>query len=178
MSDFEVKNSKVRISLIAAIAKNGVIGEKGEIPWYLPSDFAYFKKTTLNKPIIMGRKTFESIGKALPKRTNIIISRQKEYQPDNTIVINSIDGAIKIAKDIAIRDDVDEIMIIGGANIYQQTIDVAERLYISHVALDIKGDSIFPKIDENIWQVINEPRIEKSPKDSTIYKVKIYEKKT
>lgn len=166
----------MKISIIAAVAKNGVIGNRGEIPWYLPSDFAYFKSITIGKPIIMGRKTFESIGKPLPKRVNIIVSRKKNYQPDGVIVINDLDAAIELAKTIAKADKQDEIMIIGGAEIYRQAMSKADRLYISHVDLMPKGDSLFPAIKENEFNQIDELKVEKSEKDSASYKVVIYEK--
>jgi dihydrofolate reductase len=166
----------VNISIIAAVAKNGVIGNEGDIPWSLPSDFAYFKKTTIGKPIIMGRKTFISIGRPLPKRVNIIVSAKKDYQPDGVIVINSLEAAIEMAKNIAQADKQNEIMIIGGASIYEQAMAKANRLYISHVELSPKGDSFFPKIDKNIWRAIEEPFVEKSKNDSASYKVIIYHK--
>ncbi len=153
-----------------------MIGNRGEIPWYLPSDFAYFKSITIGKPIIMGRKTYESIGKPLPKRVNIIVSRKKNYQPDGVIVINDLDAAIELAKTIAKADKQDEIMIIGGAEIYRQAMSKADRLYISHVDLMPKGDSLFPAIKENEFNQIDELKVEKSEKDSASYKVVIYEK--
>ncbi len=164
--------------LIAAVAKNGVIGWKGEIPWYLPSDFAFFKNITINKPIIMGRKTFESIGKPLVKRTNIIISKQNKYQPEGAIVVNSLEEAIKRAKSIAKSTKQKEIMIIGGATIYEQAMSIADRLYISHVDLTPRGDSFFPKIEKAKWPFQKEIAIRKSAKDNAEYKVIEYSRKS
>ncbi len=165
---------EIKISIIAAVAKNGVIGNGGDIPWYLPSDFAFFKKTTLGKPIIMGRKTFDSIGKPLPKRTNIVVSRDNNYQRDDVIVIDSLEKAIEKAKMIAKADGIDEIMIIGGAEIYRQAMPLANRLYISHVELNPKGDSFFPIIDKDQWEMLEQIEVEKSPRDSAEYKVMQY----
>jgi len=171
-----MNKNDIKISIIAAVAKNRVIGNGGEIPWYLPSDFAYFKTVTIGKPIIMGRKTFDSIGKPLPKRSNIIVSKQKNYQPDNVIVINSLEAAIEIAKTIARADNVDEIMIIGGANIYQQSMDKADYLYISHVEILPDGDSFFPAISEKKWKLVENPKVEISDRDTARYKVSVYKK--
>ncbi len=165
------------ISIIAAVAENGVIGNGGEIPWYLPSDFAFFKKTTMGKPIIMGRKTFQSIGKSLPGRANIVISQNKDFaakKNDDIILVNSLEQAIRKAKIIAQKNKQNEIMIIGGAQIYQQAMKHADRLYISHVFLAPKGDSFFPKIDKNIWRVEKEIEFEKSRRDSAQYKLLQY----
>jgi len=171
-----MNDKEIKISIIAAVADNGVIGNGGEIPWYLPSDFAYFKRVTIGKPIIMGRKTFDSIGKPLPKRTNIIVSNQQDYQPDNVIVINSLEAAIEHAKTIANADNVDEIMIIGGARIYQQSMKLADFLYISHVESSPKGDSFFPLINVKEWKLVEQPEVEKSDMDTACYKVSIYQK--
>lgn len=165
----------MRISLIAAVAKNGVIGNGNKIPWRLPSDFAFFKRTTMGKPLIMGRKTFESIGKPLPGRTNIVVSGQVGYQPDGVIVINNLGVAIVHGRTIAEADGVDEVMIAGGAVIYDQAMSVADRLYITHVALTPDGDAVFPDIDMSHWQVVNEPEVHASDKDNAKYKICIYE---
>jgi dihydrofolate reductase len=164
----------IEIALIAAVAENGVIGNGPDIPWCLPSDFAHFKRTTLGKPLIMGRKTFESIGKPLPGRTNIIVTRQKGYQPDGVIVIDSLEAAISHAKTIAEADGVDEVMVAGGAEIYRQAMDMADKLYISHVALTPEGDAHFPSINLEIWRVAEEMPVTPSEKDSASYKIALY----
>lgn len=165
-----------RISLIAAVAENGVIGADGDLPWRLPSDFAFFKRTTMGKPLVMGRKTFESIGKPLPGRTNIVVTRQKGYQPDGVIVIDSLDASIEHAQTIAVADGVDEIMIGGGGQIYAEAMDRADRLYITHVEARPDGHVQFPQIDPAVWKVVDEPDVTPSPKDSHSYRVEIYEK--
>lgn len=138
------------LSMIVAHADNRIIGKDNDMPWYLPADLAYFKKTTLGKPIIMGRKTFESIGRALPGRKNIVISRDKAYQAQGIDVVNSVDAAL------ALVSDVDEVMVIGGGAIYQHCLSVAQRLYITHIDAQIDGDTQFPLYDTNTdWQKIS-----------------------
>lgn len=166
------------VSLIAAVAANGVIGADNAMPWRLPSDFAFFKRTTLGKPLVMGRKTFESIGKPLPGRTNIVVTRQKGYQPDGVIVIDSIDAAFEHAKAIALADGVDEVMIGGGGQIYADMIARADRLYVTHVDATPEGQVRFPHIDPLVWQVVDQPTTEPSPKDSHAYRIAVYERET
>lgn len=166
----------VRISMIAAVAENGVIGNGVEIPWRIPSDFAHFKRTTMGKPLIMGRKTFEAIGRPLPGRTNIIVSRQAGYQPDGVIVINSLDAAIEHGKTIAKTDGLDEIMIAGGGEIYKQGLIHADRLYVSHVALSPVGNAYFPEISPDVWRISAEPEVFPAKNDSSSYKICIYER--
>ena len=163
--------------MIAAVAENGVIGAAQTIPWRIPSDFAYFKRTTMGKPMVMGRKQFETVGKPLPGRTNIIVSRQAGYQPEGTLVFASIDAALAAARDIAAADGVDEIMIIGGGELYAQTMARADRLYISHVDLQPEGDVRFPAIVPEDWVVVDVPEVTPSEKDSASYRVKVYERR-
>lgn len=163
--------------MIAGVGENGVIGSGGAIPWRIPSDMAYFRRCTMGKPIVMGRKQFESVGKPLPGRTNIVVSRQFGYQPDGVLVINDIGAAIEHARTIAAADGEDEIMIIGGGQIYAQAMAVAERLYISHVALAPPGDVVFPTIDADAWKVVEEITPAPSPKDEAIYRVRVYQRR-
>lgn len=167
----------VRIAMIAGVAENGVIGSNQTIPWRIPSDFAYFKRMTMGKPIVMGRKQFETVGKPLPGRTNIIVTRQKGYQPEGTLVFSSIEAALAEAQNIAMADGVDEIMIIGGGELYAQLMDRADRLYISHIDLHPEGDVRFPTIHADEWVVVNLPEITPSEKDSATYRVKVYERR-
>jgi len=164
----------VPIALIAAVAANGVIGSHGDMPWRLPSDFAYFKRMTLGKPLIMGRRTFESIGRPLPGRTNIVVSATPGYQPEGVLVIDSLAAALDHAQAIAAADGVDEVMIGGGATLYETTMGIADKLYITHVALSPEGDTTFPPIDLSIWEVIDQPAVPGSAKDSAAFTVKTY----
>jgi dihydrofolate reductase len=167
----------VPVSLIAAVAENGVIGAGGRIPWRLPSDFAFFKRTTLGKPLVMGRKTFESIGKPLPGRTNIVVSGLPGFQPDGVLVIDSLAAALERAQAIAEADGASEVMIGGGAGIYDAIIGDADRLYITHVALAPEGDTLFPSIDPATWVVVSEPEVPGGERDSAAFTVRVYERR-
>jgi len=148
------------LSMIVAHANNRVIGKNNDMPWHLPADLAYFKKTTLGKPIIMGRKTYQSIGRALPGRKNIVISRDDNFQAEGVEVVNSVDAALALVVDSA------EVMVIGGGAIYQHCLAVAQRLYITHINADIDGDTYFPEYDLTVWQKIASdirPSDEKNP---------------
>lgn len=166
----------VRISIIAAVGANGVIGMANAIPWRLPSDFAHFKRTTMGKPVIMGRRTFESIGKPLPGRVNIVVTRRKGYQPDGVLIMDSLDAAIEHARTMAVADGQDEIFIGGGADIYLQAMPHADRLYITHVDAEPEGDALFPEITPAEWRVVKEPEIPLTGRDSTTFHVKVYER--
>lgn len=164
----------VLVSMIAAVASNGIIGSAQSIPWRIPSDFAYFKRTTMGKPMIMGRKQFETVGKPLPGRTNIVVTRHPGYASEGVLVVDSIDAALARATEIAAADGVDEIMIIGGGEIYAQLLGRADRLYISHVDLAPAGDVLFPAIDPAVWEVIEHPELTPSEKDAATYRVNVY----
>ena len=121
----------VALAVIVAVADNGVIGRNNSLPWHLPEDLRYFKRVTLGKPVVMGRKTFESIGRPLPGRANIVITRSHEWSVDGVSVVNSLDDALRLAADIAALDGADELMVIGGAEIYTNAIPLAQRLYLT-----------------------------------------------
>ena len=139
----------MKISMIAAMTEERVIGVKNSLPWKLPNDMKWFRKNTMGKPIVMGRKTFESFGaKALPGRTNIIITRDESYQASDSVVVHSIDEALKAA------GDVDEVMIIGGASFYEQMLPKADRLYLTFVHAELDGDAWFPEINNSDWNKV------------------------
>jgi dihydrofolate reductase len=167
----------VKIAMIAGVAENGVIGVHGTIPWRIPSDMAFFKRTTMGKPIIMGRKQYETVGRPLPGRTNLVVSRKPGYQPDGVIVINDLLAALDHGKTIAAADGADEAMVIGGGEIYAAAMPYADRLYISHIALRPEGNVVFPEIDPAVWQVVSEPTVEPSPKDEAPFALRIYERR-
>jgi len=136
----------MKISMIAAMAEDRVIGINNTLPWKLPNDMKWFRQQTMGKPIVMGRKTFESFGaKPLPGRQNIIITRDKAYQADDCDVVHSIEEALEVAA------DAEEVMIIGGASFYEQMLPKADRLYLTFVHANIEGDAWFPQWDYEDW---------------------------
>jgi dihydrofolate reductase len=167
----------VPVAMIAAVASNGVIGNDNTIPWRLPSDFAHFKRMTMGKPLIMGRKTFESIGKPLPGRTNIVVSGTAGYQPDGVLVLADLEAALARAQTIAAHDNAAEVMVGGGGAIYAEAMPLADRLYISHVELAPAGDAYFPAIDPEEWAETGEIAVPADPLDSASFRVKVYERR-
>lgn len=140
------------ISLIAAASENNVIGNKGKLPWNLPADLKYFRTVTQGHPVIMGRKTFQSIGRVLPKRRNIVVSRHEFPQtPLEFDVAHSVEEAIALCKD----DPSGEVFIIGGGEIYEQAMPLANRIYLTRVHATVEGDAYFPKIDAKEWKEIS-----------------------
>ncbi len=140
------------LCLIAALAENRVIGCGNQLPWHLPADLKNFKARTLGKPIIMGRKTWDSLGHPLPGRLNLVVSRQADLQLDGAEVFASLGAAIARADKWACAQGVDELMLIGGAQLYEQGLAQAKRLYLTRVALRPEGDVWFPVFDEAVWQ--------------------------
>lgn len=138
------------ISMIAAMAHDRVIGLDNQMPWHLPADLAHFKRVTLGKPVLMGRKTFESIGRPLPGRRNLVISRNPDYRADGVEVIDSVDAALALLA----GSDVAELMVIGGGHLYGQLLPRADRLYLTRIDLAVEGDTRFPAFDENDWSCI------------------------
>jgi len=140
------------ISLIVAMDENRLLGNDNQLPWHLPADLAFFKRTTMGKPIVMGRKTFESIGKALPGRRNIVITRDPGFSAEGCEVVNSIEAALSCC-----ADD-EEVMLIGGASLYQQTIGQATRMYITRIHHRFEGDTWFPEFDNKDWKIENQKK--------------------
>lgn len=154
------------------MADNMIIGDKNSLPWNLPADMEYFRKTTLGKPIIMGAKTFESIGKALPNRKNIILSHDKNYRAEGCVVVTSIEQALK-----EIGEN-EEVMIAGGASVYKQFLPLADRLYLTFIHHDFEGDAYFPKFDINKWKEIKRIDNEADEKNPYPYSFVVFERKT
>lgn len=144
-----------QLSLIVATSINNAIGKANAMLWHLPEDFKFFKNTTWGMPIIMGRKTFESIGKALPGRTNIIITNNKDWNAEGVITATSLDAALEIAKETNAK----EIFITGGGEIYKQSMLIANKIYRTLVHTNIDGDTFFPEIDETIWKKVFEKNV-------------------
>ena len=134
------------ISIICAMDQNRLIGKNNALPWHLPADLAFFKQTTMGKPILMGRKTYESIGRPLPGRQNIIITHDDNYRADGCDCCSSIDAALELASQHA------EVMLIGGASLYQQTLDRAQQLYLTRIHAAFDGDAWFPEFTAEQWQ--------------------------
>ena len=141
----------MRISIIVALDEGRVIGSEGGMPWHLPADLKFFKSMTMGKPIIMGRSTWESIGRPLPGRTNIVITRNPSFHADGCRVAHSVDEALAMAREEA----AEEAMIIGGAAIYEQTLPRTDRLYLTHISAHLVGDKHFPVINPDDWQEVS-----------------------
>ncbi|WP_180897211.1 dihydrofolate reductase [Martelella soudanensis] len=169
--------NKIDIVLIAAVAENGVIGRAGDMPWHLASDFKRFRAITMGKPQIMGRKTFASIGKPLPGRTNIVVSRDPGLAIEGCLTAATLEDALALAKADAVEKGMDEICIQGGGEIYRQAIHNADRLRITHVETALEGDTTFPEIDPALWKVTEEERLPAGEKDDYPTCYKVYERR-
>ncbi|WP_171011823.1 dihydrofolate reductase [Pseudomonas sp. 2FE] len=141
------------LCLIAALAENRVIGRDNQLPWHLPADLKHFKALTLGKPIIMGRKTWDSLGRPLSGRLNLVVSRQPGLQLEGAEVFASLEAALERAEAWARAEDAEELMLIGGAQLYELGLAMADRLYLTRVALSPEGDAWFPQVAEADWQL-------------------------
>jgi len=168
--------NKIRLSLIAAVAENGVIGAGDRMPWRLSSDLKRFKSITTGKPVVMGRRTFETIGKPLAGRLNIVVSRKTDFAPDGVVLAPSLEAALIKAGEKARASADKEIMVIGGGEIYREAIDLADRLYITHVEAAPEGDTQFPPIDPGFWRATVSEHTPAGPKDSAATTFVIYER--
>jgi dihydrofolate reductase len=162
------------LSAIVATDKNGVIGKDDDIPWHLPADLKYFKRRTLNHHIIMGRKTFESIGRPLPKRTNIIVTRNPFFMVSNCLVAGSLQEAIDLAR----NNGEDEAFIIGGGTIYEQAMPLTDRLYLTEVDTEVEnGEVFFPAVDPAVWSEVSSEAHQPDEKNPHAYTFKVLERK-
>ncbi len=167
----------MRISMIVAMAENRVIGLSGSMPWHIPEDLRYFKEKTQGHPVIMGRKTYQSIGAALPGRANIVVTRNRDFAAPDADVVHDLAAALEKARAIAEIDGGEEVFIIGGAEIYAQAIAEASRLYLTEVHDAPTGDVFFPELAEGDWQeTARDDRVALGP-DTPAYSFVIYEKK-
>lgn len=164
------------ISLIVAKADNGVIGNGNRMPWHIPSELAHFKRRTLGKPIIMGRKTFESLGRVLPGRPHVVISRQPLTLPENCFAVQSLQAAIDCAQTLTASDD-DEVVVIGGAEIYRQALPLVDTLYVTEVHLSPQGDAFFPALDPNQWQETERTDVDAAADSAIAYSIVTYQRK-
>ena len=158
-------NEAVRIAFVVAAAANGVIGRDGQLPWRLPSDLKRFRALTLGKPIIMGRKTYESIGKPLDGRDNIVLSRQPGFNPPGVAVVARIEDAIQLGRRLAARQGVDEVAIIGGAEVFGAALPLADRIYLTLVKGTPVGETRLPQFDPETWQETAREAMAKGPRD-------------
>lgn len=165
-----------RIVFHYAVADNGVIGKDNAMPWHVSSDLKRFKAMTMGKPLIMGRRTFQSIGRPLPGRTNIVVSRDPDFHADGVESVASIDAALDRARAIVLEDGSDEIAVIGGGSIYNALWDRADRLYVTHVHAEPKGDTFLPAIDQDVWSEISREPTVQNENDSAAMTFAIYEK--
>ncbi|MEC5172202.1 dihydrofolate reductase [Chryseobacterium nepalense] len=158
-------------TIVVAMGEKNEIGFENQLLWHLPKDLKHFKEITTGHPVIMGRKTYESIGKPLPNRTNIVVSGKSDWFEEGILIVGSIKEAIKFAKKID-----EEIFIIGGGKIYEQTIDMVDKLEVTLVKADLEADTFFPKIDSKVWKKVEETCYEKDDKNQYDFCFQTYEK--
>lgn len=166
----EVVDSEPVVSLIVAMAENRVIGRDNGLPWRLPADLRHFKQVTMGKPVLMGRKTFESIGRPLPGRRNIVLSRSADFVAQGCETVTSIDQAVRGLAQHA------ELMVIGGANIYRQTLPLAHRLYLTLVGARVDGDARFPELDWSEWREVSREDHAPDERNRLPYSFRVYER--
>lgn len=142
----------MRIALIVAMDRGGVIGRGGALPWHLPADLRWFRRQTLGKPVVMGRRTYQSIGRALPQRCNIVLTRAAGFQAPDCLVAPDVATALALATTAC--PSADEVMVIGGAQVYRSFLPAAERIYLTLVEADVPGDVWFPSFEQAAWQVV------------------------
>ncbi|MBK8611577.1 MAG: dihydrofolate reductase [Chitinophagaceae bacterium] len=161
------------ITLIVAAAENNAIGKNNELPWHLPNDLKFFKNTTWGMPVIMGRKTFEAVNKPLPGRFNIVITRQADWTADKVTVVKDLNEALEKAAET----NCNEAFVIGGGEIYKQAFDMADKIYLTRVHTEIDGDTFFPEVDENKWQLISKQEFEADEKHAFAYSFQTWTRK-
>lgn len=166
-----------KIVLVAAVGSNGVIGYRGQLPWRLKSDLKHFRNITLNRPVVMGRKTYESIGRPLDHRTNIVLTRDFTLRAPGAVMATTLEAALGFARDDARKRHTDEIMVIGGSDLFDALMPRAARLEITHVHAAPEGDVHFPRIDSNSWKEVSRREFPAGPQDSAPFAVAVYKRK-
>ncbi len=161
------------LSLLVAADEQNVIGKDNQLPWHLPNDLKYFKNLTWGLPVVMGRKTFESIGKPLPGRKNIVITRNKDYRADGVEVVHEIENAIAVARKAGAR----EVFVIGGAEIFTSVLDKTDRIYLTRIHHRFEGDVYFPPVDEEAWQLVKQHRNQPDEKNKYAHTFQVWERK-
>jgi dihydrofolate reductase len=167
----------VQVTFVVAVADNGVIGQGGRLPWRLKSEMQHFRAATIGKPVVMGRKTYLSIGKPLAGRTNIVVSRDRAFTAPGIVVAPSVQAALTVAHGDALRRGAAEIAVIGGADIYAQTMAVADRLLITRVHLRPDGDTKFPSIDPSVWKEVERTEHRAGPDDEADFTIVVHERR-
>lgn len=167
----------MNLSLICAMAENRVIGRNNSLPWHLSEDLKYFKRTTMGHCIIMGRKTWESIGRPLPGRSSIVVSRDENYQAEGAQVVNSLEAAIRKAESIAFLDGTEEAFIIGGAGLYAAALPHAQRFHLTRVHAEVAGDTYLMEFDEDEWQEIQRDEFQRDEANPYDYSICLLERK-
>jgi dihydrofolate reductase len=167
----------IDVVLIAAVAENGVIGRSNGLPWRLKSDMVHFRELTLGKPVLMGRKTYLSIGRALPRRTTIVVSRDRSFAAPGIVVAPTLDFAFAAARGDALRRGADAIVVAGGAAIYAQSMARATRLIVTQVHVDVEGDAHFPVIDPQLWHETARAKHQPGPEDDAVFSFIDYERR-
>ena len=153
------------VALVVAAARNGVIGKEGALPWHLATDLARFRALTKGKPVVMGRKTYQAIGRPLPGRLNIVVTRNRDFAPDGVETVATIEAALARARIVAAQGQVDEVSVIGGGQIYAQALPLADRVYLTEVDAAPAGDAYFPPLDPERWVEVRREAVEAGPKD-------------
>lgn len=161
------------LSLLLAAEEKNVIGKNNQLPWHLPNDLKYFKNLTWGMPILMGRKTYESIGKPLAGRKNIVITRQRDWKQKGVHVVHTIEEAVSIAKE----SDIKEIFVIGGAEIFNSVFAEANRIYLTRIHHQFEGDAFFPELNANEWQLVNEKHCNADEKNLYPHTFQVWERK-
>lgn len=164
------------VALVVAVAENGMIGRAGGLPWRIPTEMRHFRDVTLDKPVIMGRKTFASLQKPLAKRDNIVLTHNREFAPQGAIAVESVEQALKVARDCAMARAAKEIMVIGGAAIYAALLQRAERIYFTRVHANPDGDTRFPELDASAWREVSSKHHPRGEKDEFDYTISVFDR--
>lgn len=169
----------MRVTVYAAVAENGVIGREGGLPWRLSSDLRRFKADTMGKPVVMGRKTWEGLGRPLPGRLNIVVTRDPAFRAEGAEVVGSLDDAIRLGSARGrCMPGADEICIVGGGEIYRQAVPIADRLCITHVLAAPEGDTRFPAIDPDVWRLVRSEDFPAGEKDTHATRYAVYRRRS
>ncbi len=168
----------MKLSLICAMAENRVIGRNNSLPWHLSEDLKYFKAVTMGHCIIMGRKTWESIGRPLPGRTSVVITTNPDYQAEGARVVHSLDEAIKLAESISVIDGTEEAFIIGGAGLYAAALPRAQRFHLTRVHAEVEGDTYLQEFDEDEWQEVQRTDYSRNDANPYDYSICLLERKS